>query len=381
LFGSRIGRPWARGEAKQTNQDGRKLIPFGVIAERCPKAVEDWNDTCGAIGQAVAFRSRLEARSSPDAAKNMEPAERCGNTVRGRAHRHKNGIGQAAVTGKRKKTLNGKLKIGYAIPGRTAYASTLADAGAAAAAEEAFTSGLNAVEAGYLLPSLADRFSGNRHYYEYDTIMKAVLENFSLNRQQAFSRPIWRTANTAGRPVRRPGLLRCDEKIPEESTRCLIKKLKGACLGKKLKNGEVILRKRQLSERNARYRKLYEPLYKNPSFEALTREQSDAVFGEFAAAAARGPKLETRKGFTRSAAAELLKAHLPGFVRKTEEPSKDLLPASADEREISKFFSECVIYAGKEETFFIECKKEDAVWAMTITAARSAARHGKCCAP
>ena len=73
------------------------------------------------------------------------------------------------------------------------------------------------------------------------------------------------------------------------------------------------------------------------------------------------PKLKTRKGFTWQAVTELLKLHLPGYVRKTEEAAKDLLLAARDETEITKFFPEVGIYVDREETFFLECKKEEAL--------------------
>ena len=42
------------------------------------------------------------------------------------------------------------------------------------------------------------------------------------------------------------------------------------------------------------------------------------------------PKLKTRKGFTWQAVTELLKLHLPAYVRKVEEPAKDLLLTARD---------------------------------------------------
>ena len=42
------------------------------------------------------------------------------------------------------------------------------------------------------------------------------------------------------------------------------------------------------------------------------------------------PKLKTRKGFTWQAVTELLKLHLPAYVRKVEDPAKDLLLTARD---------------------------------------------------
>lgn len=72
------------------------------------------------------------------------------------------------------------------------------------------------------------------------------------------------------------------------------------------------------------------------------------------------PKLKTKKGFTWAAVTNLLKIHLPSFVRTTEEPAKDLLLSSRDNLEITKFYPECGIEVGQDEVFFVECKKEDA---------------------
>ncbi|GAB6394202.1 MAG: hypothetical protein MdMp024_0514 [Bacteroidales bacterium] len=71
------------------------------------------------------------------------------------------------------------------------------------------------------------------------------------------------------------------------------------------------------------------------------------------------PKLKTLKGFTWSAVTELLKIHLPKFVRTAEEPAKDMLLAARDEEQVSNLFPQVGIYVDQDETFFIECKKEE----------------------
>jgi len=71
------------------------------------------------------------------------------------------------------------------------------------------------------------------------------------------------------------------------------------------------------------------------------------------------PKLKTLKGFTWSAVTELLKIHLPKFVRTAEEPAKDMLLAARDEEKVSNLFPQVGIYVDQDETFFIECKKEE----------------------
>lgn len=71
------------------------------------------------------------------------------------------------------------------------------------------------------------------------------------------------------------------------------------------------------------------------------------------------PKLKTKKGFTWAAVAELLKIHLPSYVRTTVEPAKDLLLAARDEKEVCKHFDEVGVYVDQDETFFVEPKKEE----------------------
>lgn len=73
------------------------------------------------------------------------------------------------------------------------------------------------------------------------------------------------------------------------------------------------------------------------------------------------PKLKTLKGFTWSAVVELLKVHLPGYVRTTIEPAKDMLLAARDEESVNRLFPQVGIYVDQDETFFIECKKEEAL--------------------
>jgi phage host-nuclease inhibitor protein Gam len=71
------------------------------------------------------------------------------------------------------------------------------------------------------------------------------------------------------------------------------------------------------------------------------------------------PKLKTLKGFTWASVLNLLKVHLPSYVRVTEEPAKDRLLADRDEPETMKKFRDVGIYVDQDETFFVEPKKEE----------------------
>lgn len=73
------------------------------------------------------------------------------------------------------------------------------------------------------------------------------------------------------------------------------------------------------------------------------------------------PKLKTAKGFTWPAVTQMLKEFLPGFVRTTEEAAKNLLLDARDDEEVAKLFSKCGIYVDQDESFFVECKKEEAL--------------------
>jgi phage host-nuclease inhibitor protein Gam len=73
------------------------------------------------------------------------------------------------------------------------------------------------------------------------------------------------------------------------------------------------------------------------------------------------PKLKTLKGFTWKAVVELLKIHLKGYVRVTEEPAKDLLLDARNNSEVASLFPQVGIQVDQDETFFVECKKEGAL--------------------
>ncbi|MDR1646032.1 MAG: hypothetical protein LBS05_09495 [Tannerellaceae bacterium] len=121
----------------------------------------DGRCVCEAIAQPVAYRSRLEARSDPQAAKNMELVERYKNTIRGYAQRHKKEIEKLVLIDHRKKTLNDNFKIDwYATPVYDDAPDT-EEEGEPAGVEEAFNDGLNDVET-YRIPSLVERFAGHQ---------------------------------------------------------------------------------------------------------------------------------------------------------------------------------------------------------------------------
>lgn len=71
------------------------------------------------------------------------------------------------------------------------------------------------------------------------------------------------------------------------------------------------------------------------------------------------PKLKTLKGFTWASITELLKVHLPAFVRTVDEPAKDKLLAERENQEVTKNFDKVGIYVDQDETFYVEIKKED----------------------
>jgi len=71
------------------------------------------------------------------------------------------------------------------------------------------------------------------------------------------------------------------------------------------------------------------------------------------------PKLKTLKGFTWPSVLNLLKVHLPSYVRTIEEPAKDRLLSDREEPETMQKFSSCGIYVDQDETFFVEPKKEE----------------------
>jgi phage host-nuclease inhibitor protein Gam len=71
------------------------------------------------------------------------------------------------------------------------------------------------------------------------------------------------------------------------------------------------------------------------------------------------PKLKTLKGFTWQAALQLVREFLPGYIRTTEEITKDKLLADRDGEEMSDKMAHCGITVVQDETFFVEPKKED----------------------
>lgn len=71
------------------------------------------------------------------------------------------------------------------------------------------------------------------------------------------------------------------------------------------------------------------------------------------------PKLKTRKGFTWGAVTNLLREFLPGYVRVTEEPAKDRLLSDREIPEVADLFPKVGIFVDQDETFFVECKKEE----------------------
>ena len=144
--GKAIDVCWLRGHK------GQVLKALVCLDGRC---------ICEAVPQPVAYRSRLEARSDPDAAQNMELVERYKNTIRGWARRHKNEIERLVVVDKRKKTLNDKFRIDWMHDALPLYddAPEGEEDLPAAVVEEDFNCGLNAVET-YRIPSLAERFAG-----------------------------------------------------------------------------------------------------------------------------------------------------------------------------------------------------------------------------
>jgi phage host-nuclease inhibitor protein Gam len=73
------------------------------------------------------------------------------------------------------------------------------------------------------------------------------------------------------------------------------------------------------------------------------------------------PKLKTLKGFTWPAVVKLLKIHLEGYVRVSEEAAKDLLLYARNNEEVASLFPSVGVFVDQEETFFVECKKEEAL--------------------
>lgn len=70
------------------------------------------------------------------------------------------------------------------------------------------------------------------------------------------------------------------------------------------------------------------------------------------------PKLKTRPKFTWGSVTELLKIHLPTYVRTVEEPAKDKLLADRDNADVNKHYQRCGFEVVQEESFYAELKKE-----------------------
>lgn len=70
------------------------------------------------------------------------------------------------------------------------------------------------------------------------------------------------------------------------------------------------------------------------------------------------PKLKTLKKFTWGSITELLKIHLPTYVRTVEEPAKDKLLADRVDENVSKLFPKVGIEVVQDETFYVDLKKE-----------------------
>jgi phage host-nuclease inhibitor protein Gam len=71
------------------------------------------------------------------------------------------------------------------------------------------------------------------------------------------------------------------------------------------------------------------------------------------------PKLKTLRGFTWASITELLKVHLPTFVRTVDEPAKDKLLAERENLEVTKLFGKVGIMVDQDESFYVEIKKEE----------------------
>jgi phage host-nuclease inhibitor protein Gam len=71
------------------------------------------------------------------------------------------------------------------------------------------------------------------------------------------------------------------------------------------------------------------------------------------------PKLKPAKGFNWTSILALLKAQLPAYVRKTEEPDKASLLADRDKPEVLAILPQVGILVDQDERFYIELKKEE----------------------
>ncbi len=73
------------------------------------------------------------------------------------------------------------------------------------------------------------------------------------------------------------------------------------------------------------------------------------------------PKLKTLKGFTWASALQLVREFLPGYIRTTEEITKDKLLADRDVENMVDEMARCGITVAQDETFYVEPKKEEAI--------------------
>jgi hypothetical protein len=138
---------WLRGH------NGQALKALVYVDNRC---------ACEAIPQPVAFRSKLEARSDPQAVANMELMERYKNTIRAYARSHKNEIENLVIIDNRKNTLNDKFKIGWINEEPPIYIDKNEDDDGSpiiVGESDPFSWDLNSVET-YSVPTLMERFAG-----------------------------------------------------------------------------------------------------------------------------------------------------------------------------------------------------------------------------
>ncbi len=69
------------------------------------------------------------------------------------------------------------------------------------------------------------------------------------------------------------------------------------------------------------------------------------------------PRLKTAKGRDWKKVLEALKEQLPGYVRITEEPAKDLLLADRHKETVAPFLMQIGVQVVQDELFYIESKK------------------------
>jgi phage host-nuclease inhibitor protein Gam len=72
------------------------------------------------------------------------------------------------------------------------------------------------------------------------------------------------------------------------------------------------------------------------------------------------PALKTRKGFTWASVLELVKVHLPAYIRRKEEVDKESILASRNQPEIIGMMPSIGVEVVQEEKFFVNLKKEEA---------------------